>query len=1570
MSGVIIISLVFSNLLNVYAANPSSENANDFPKQETLKYNGKITYDGSTVGDFTIGGKQAFCLEHPKTTPGNNTKLTTDIYNNADIKKVLYYGWEGPKQWSGFNNNKNYGVVATSLLLSHYYYGDEVGSVAEDFYNYVKNKSVPNFSVKFSKSSVNAYKDGDIQRTETLTLSSESNLFGVTITLDNNMTYVNESNGTRQTGGTVEIKGQTKFHFEAPLNVKMETWHSGSKNASYQFQPLVSKTSSSSLQDIGRGSYLYEPEKTTSLTVNWLQQGSVKLAKEDNKGNMVPNTTFKLSYNADMSSVIGSYTTGTDGTVTVDNLMPQTVYIQETSVPNHLVLDNTVKSIEIKTGETVNFTQTNNWKQGYIEVTKKDKKTSQTVKKAGIKFEVLSGSKVVATISTNSNGVAKTGLLDYGTYTVREKEAPQNYVITTLTQNQGVTENGKTYSVDVYNEPVLGQIELQKQDNETGNTAQGDATLKDAEYVLKANENVLNPADGSIIYSKDEVISQKTIGNGVWGDTGTKKTDSNAKITWSNLPMGSYRIEETNPSEGYLIDKNTYTVTLSSTNSTQQIVTKSTVSKEQVIKGKLEIAKMGSDGTSGVVQGLAGVEFTMKLYSDVQKNGWEKAKTYDVLVTDQTGRDTSIDVPYGTYQVKETKTPENYYPAGDFFVTIDQDKEIEYQMVNNAPFKAWLKIVKTDNQGQKVTLSHATFKLKDEEGNYVKQKVGLFYKDEWTTDEKGYVVLDNMIESGTYTIEELKTPEGFLIGNDIKVNISSDNDEIYFDQDNQPVIEVSFVDEKPTGHLILHKEFEREEDTAVGGAQFKVTADSDIVDPATGEIIYHAGDPVSMGNSTDGIYMIDESGKLELKDLPLGTTGAKYKVEEIKTVDGYVLLDEPVIFEFDIKDNTTKEYTVEKTVKNKLTETYFSKQDLNGKELKGGEYSVIDAETEEVIDQWTSDGRTHLVKGLVIGKDYIYREDLTPLGYTYAKDVKFTMSENKQTIVMKDTQVDVNKLDVDGNVVQGATLQIVSDKTKNIVDQWITDGTTHHAEGLVVGETYILREIKTPQNYSTANEIQFTVKEDEDMSLNMIDKKVIFSKQDAGGEEIEGASMKVIDKETEEVVDEWISTKDSHEINNLVVGKTYIIHEDLAPVGKNLAQDIEFTVNNDNQDQYITMIDTTVGIEKKDDLGNSVKGATLQIVSTKTKDIVDQWVTDGSKHYAEGLITGETYIIREVKTPEGFVTANEIQFTVKDDEDMNISMIDKKVIFSKQDAGGEEIEGASMKVIDKESEEVIDEWISTKENHEINNLVVGKTYILHEDLAPVGKNLAQDIEFTVTDDNKNQHITMIDTTIGIEKKDDIGNSVKGATLQIVSTKTKDIVDQWVTDGSKHYAERLIAGETYTIAEVKTPDGFETAEPITFTVNDQQDMSLTMTDNRILTDILVNKVDSFSLENIISKDFAFTMYSDPECTKVIKTVHADQEKGIALFEDLEYGQTVYIKETSAPLGYELSDEVKEIVLDDNLEGIGKVHSFMYLNTLLPTTEVQTSDMTNIILPITLFSFAGAGIIYFRRKKDEI
>ena len=57
-----------------------------------------------------------------------------------------------------------------------------------------------------------------------------------------------------------------------------------------------------------------------------------------------------------MSDPIGTYTTGSDGTVTIEDLQPQTVYIQEISVPEHLILDSTIHSITITAGITSHYT--------------------------------------------------------------------------------------------------------------------------------------------------------------------------------------------------------------------------------------------------------------------------------------------------------------------------------------------------------------------------------------------------------------------------------------------------------------------------------------------------------------------------------------------------------------------------------------------------------------------------------------------------------------------------------------------------------------------------------------------------------------------------------------------------------------------------------------------------------------------------------------------------------------------------------------------------------------------------------------------------------------------------------------------------------------------------------------------------------------------------------------------------------------------------------------------------------------------------------------------------------------
>ena len=279
----ILLQIPFSNFNNVYAANVS--NVDDFPKDGSVVYNGKISYGGNIVGDFTVYGKQAFCMAHPLATPGTGVKLTSEIYKDTNIKKVLYYGWQGVEQWSGFES-RAHGIVVTSLALSYYYYGDNSSpKTIAKFIDYIEGKSFSNYSVNFSKEKVYAYKEGDIQRTETVTLKSDMDVFGITVTIPSGVTYVDETHGTRQTGGSVTIKGKTKFHLEAPLNVKLEQWTTGAKTSYYDYVPIMSTTKTGNFQPLGSWEWVKDPAETTSLTVDWLQLGSIEITKNDIYGN-------------------------------------------------------------------------------------------------------------------------------------------------------------------------------------------------------------------------------------------------------------------------------------------------------------------------------------------------------------------------------------------------------------------------------------------------------------------------------------------------------------------------------------------------------------------------------------------------------------------------------------------------------------------------------------------------------------------------------------------------------------------------------------------------------------------------------------------------------------------------------------------------------------------------------------------------------------------------------------------------------------------------------------------------------------------------------------------------------------------------------------------------------------------------------------------------------------------------------------------------------------------------------------------------------------------------------------
>ena len=391
----------------------------------------------------------------------------------------------------------------------------------------------------------------------------------------------------------------------------------------------------------------------------------------------------------------------------------------------------------------------------------------------------------------------------------------------------------------------------------------------------------------------------------------------------------------------------------------------------------------------------------------------------------------------------------------------------------------------------------------------------------------------------------------------------------------------------------------------------------------------------------------------------------------------------------------------------------------------------------------------------------------------------------------------------------------------------------------------------------------------------------------------------------------------------------------------------------------VAFIDKKVYVTKTDITGSKeIKGAQLQVTDLNG-EIMDSWVSDGQPHSIKGLIEGHDYILTETSAPDGYVKAQSIKFTVsKEKKDETIVMKDTQVKVSKTDVSGKkELEGAKLEVRD-EFNQVVDSWTSTKDPHFVNGLEEGKTYTLIETTAPDGYIKAESITFTLTH-KENMDVTMKDAQMKVSKVDEeTGEDVSGAEFSVFD-KQGNLVDQWITDGSLHAVNHLEVGKEYSLKETKTPKGFLTISDQTF-IASSEDVSLEIKEQPRLINIEVNKLDAKTKQLIKDKNFEFTLYTDPECTKSLTSISSHD--GIATFKSLRFG-TYYIKETKAPLGYYLSQEVKKVVLDENVEG--DTYTFDYMNT--PIEIIHTGDSTQIMIIVILCTLSLISIVLLLRKK---
>ena len=217
----------------------------------------------------------------------------------------------------------------------------------------------------------------------------------------------------------------------------------------------------------------------------------------------------------------------------------------------------------------------------------------------------------------------------------------------------------------------------------------------------------------------------------------------------------------------------------------------------------------------------------------------------------------------------------------------------------------------------------------------------------------------------------------------------------------------------------------------------------------------------------------DDDWSYEFTELPAysedGLTAYTYTVDE-EPVEGYI---------------TTVSGT---DLINTITSVKISKVDIaDGEELEGATIQLIDKETGEVVEEWTSTNKAHEVTGLTTGKTYILRETVAPEGYGITSDTTFELKEDgsidtekttttvseEGVLLVEDTRrIDfiVNKVSAtDDHELYDTILSVyeITDEGEVLVDSWTSRWKEVHNFGLKLscGKSYILREDKATGGY-------------------------------------------------------------------------------------------------------------------------------------------------------------------------------------------------------------------------------------------------------------------------------------------------------------------------------------------------------------------------------------------------------------------------------------------------------------------------------------------------------------------------
>lgn len=597
------------------------------------------------------------------------------------------------------------------------------------------------------------------------------------------------------------------------------------------------------------------------------------------------------------------------------------------------------------------------------------------------------------------------------------------------------------------NKEALGRIILHKKDSETGKS-RGDATLEGAVYELRA-DNEITDINGNVIYAKGDLVKEF-----VTDESGTDSVD--------NLRPGEYVIKEVTAPKGYRLDDKEYPIAVTYDSDKGVISEINFNVGDDIYKGSIEINKTKTDNPDVKI---AHAGFRAYLVSSLKEDGnggydFTDAKPViltqdgkDILYTDENGYAQSIELPYGTYLVREEDVPKNYLKVKDFQVTVSETSEaVQVVKLTDEPYRIRIRINKYDGESGNRIIGNvnegASFAIYDTVNDrYVEKGIKL------NNEGVGY---SSKLESGSYRLEEECAPYGYAKSLDYVYFCVDDEENVIFDlSHNEEVIDVSFYNVPFKGQIAINKYgkvisgFNKGDEANLTSGNFKFTKER-LKGVEFGlyaqENVYYPDGRCDENGQRIIQYAKDE----KIEDLITGEDGValsgirlnvgKYYIKEEKTLNGYVPMKDKQIFE--VRTEATSEEIYELITLDVVNEpvglsaVVIKKDVTDGKPLMGAYFSlyadndICDSFGNIIAERGTyletaisgSDGKAYFSNNLPEG-DYYVREIIAPSGYGIdTRPYRFTLQRADEAYIEVCEFYDMPKSEKKpGTIVLGAT---------------------------------------------------------------------------------------------------------------------------------------------------------------------------------------------------------------------------------------------------------------------------------------------------------------------------------------------------------------------------------------------------------------------------------------------------------------------------------------------------------------------------------------------------------------------